>query len=63
MPRSTNETPLGVNTNTRYLKRVLIPFWVIRCILMILMLVADIAALVIVKSYDSDGKVKGAAIG
>jgi hypothetical protein len=62
MPTYSGESPLGADTNTRYLKRVLVPFWVIRCILMVLLVVGDVAALALVHSDNVTGN-KGAAIG
>ncbi|KAF2433952.1 hypothetical protein EJ08DRAFT_19356 [Tothia fuscella] len=54
VPVVSAETPLGSDNKTRWMKRVLIPFWVIRCLLMVLLLVVYIAAIVIIaRNRDS----------
>jgi hypothetical protein len=63
MPFSSGDSYLGAEPQTRYLKRVLIPFWVIRCAAMILMLVGDIAAIAIIKENDSDNDFFHRALG
>jgi len=62
MPVTSGETPLGVDSNTRWMKRVLLPFWVIRCILMVLLLVIYIAAIAIIKSNSSNYSFSGASL-
>jgi hypothetical protein len=64
-PASNGDAPIGAQPQTKWLKRVLIPFWVIRVLAMILYEVLYIALLIVVAQSDADilGTGKGAYIG
>jgi len=66
-PATTGDAPMGSQPATKWLKRVLIPFWVIRCLAMALYEVLYIALLVVLSNSNSDlvdvGSGKGAYIG
>jgi type VI protein secretion system component VasF len=54
MANTGSSAALGADSRMRYMKRVLIPFWVIRIIFMILLLAAYIATLYFIAQETSD---------